>query len=122
MQGMEQALLPLSSVESGTAGEPLADERRAEKIVYPGRGCIVAHTSERSENYGKESAAHVDAPLKVLIVLISSVRLLQMLADFKLKLTLQPTPMGSNRSKTRWYSCRCAQAYTQPPPDAFYLN
>ena len=50
------------------------------------------------------------------------VRLLKMVADFKLKLTLQPTSVGSKRRKTRQSSRRRAQACAQPPPDACHLN
>ena len=91
------------------------------------RGFLIAEASpHRGElprfNDGDTVEVLIELAMVSRLLLGFGVRLLKMVADFKLKLTLQPTPMGSNRSKTRWYSCRCAQAYTQPPPDAFYLN
>ena len=73
-------------------------------------------------NAGDTIELLIELAMVDLVLLGFGVRLLLMVTDFKLKLTLQPTWVGSNRSKTRWSSFRHAQAYTQPPPDAFYLN
>ena len=73
-------------------------------------------------NAGDTIELLIELAMVDLVLLGFGVRLLLMVTDFKLKLTLQPTPMGSNRSKTRWSSRRRAQAYAQSPPDACCLN
>ena len=73
-------------------------------------------------NAGNTIESLIKLAMVDLVLLGFGVRLLLMVTDFKLKLTLQPTSVGSNTRKARWSSCRRAQAYTQPSPDAFYLN